>query len=70
LKRAWRISDFFQKALKDNIGGRTKEMGKRIFKDLKKKGKAEKKAKNWAKEIAGVFVKKIRDQLKQTLYKN
>ncbi len=57
LKRAWRTSEVFSEALKDHIGTRTKAMGVEVFKALKAKGVADKKAIDWAKSIAGVFGK-------------
>jgi CRISPR system Cascade subunit CasC len=57
LKRAWRISDLFAEALKGHVGTRTKEMGIEIYNALTKKGVAEGKAKEWAKQIAEVFGK-------------
>lgn len=61
LKRAWRTSDIFEKALSGHIGTRTKEMGKKIYDDFVKKGVTEKKAKEWAVSIAGVFGKCKKD---------
>lgn len=57
LKRAWRKSELFEEALGDHIGTRTKMIGREVFKELKKKGTEEKKAKEWAKQIAEVFGK-------------
>lgn len=57
LKRAWRTSDVFESALKGHVGTRTKEMGCRIFDQLRSKGVAEKKAADWTKAIAGSFGK-------------
>ncbi len=57
LKRAWRTSEVFSEALKGHIGTRTKAMGVEIFKALKAKGIADKKAMDWTKSIAGVFGK-------------
>ncbi len=71
LKRAWRTSDVFENALKDHIGTRTKVMGVEIFKALRDKGVAKKKAMDWARAIAGVFgklkslSKKEKDELKK-----
>jgi len=61
LKRAWRTSEIFEEALSGHIGTRTKEMGKKIYDDLVKKGVPEKKAKDWAVSIAGVFGKCKKD---------
>lgn len=57
LKRAWRTSEVFSEALKGHIGTRTKVMGVEIFKALKAKGVADKKAMDWTKSIAGAFGK-------------
>jgi len=57
LKRAWRTSEVFSEALKGHVGTRTKAMGVEIFKALKVKGVADKKAMDWTKSIAGVFGK-------------
>ena len=57
LKRAWRTSDVFKEKLSNNIGTRTKEMGIQIFESLNEKGIKDKDAKDWAKNIAGVFGK-------------
>lgn len=57
LKRAWRMSELFELALKGHIGTRTKEMGIEVFKVLQAKGVAEGKAKQWSKQIAEVFGK-------------
>ena len=70
LKRAWRCSDVFERALKRQIGTRTKEMGLRIRDRLRAAGVSEKKAGEWAQQIAGQFGKlksltdKERKQLK------
>jgi CRISPR system Cascade subunit CasC len=63
LKRAWRKSDVFEKALKGHVGTRTKSMGQKIFKALLEKGVTEKKAIDWSKAIAGVFGKLKKDSL-------
>jgi CRISPR system Cascade subunit CasC len=57
LKRAWRTSDLFKKALDGHVGERTKERGIQVFNALKAMGVAEKDAKQWAREIAEVFGK-------------
>lgn len=57
LKRAWRTSDVFESALKGHVGTRTKEMGCRVFDELRAKGIAEKRASDWTKAIAGCFGK-------------
>lgn len=57
LKRAWRTSELFEKALDGHVGTRTKRIGSAVKKSLLKKGIAEKKAVEWAKEIASQFGK-------------
>jgi len=57
LKRAWRTSDVFSETLKGHVGTRTKVMGVEVFHALGKKGVAEDKAKDWAKQIAEAFGK-------------
>ncbi|HGX92788.1 MAG TPA: type I-E CRISPR-associated protein Cas7/Cse4/CasC [Candidatus Tenderia sp.] len=57
LKRAWRTSDVFESSLKGHVGTRTKEMGCRVFANLKEQGVKDKKAAEWAKAIAGCFGK-------------
>lgn len=52
LKRAWRTSETFQKEFSGSIGTRTRRLGIEVFEALKAKGVAEKKAKDWAEEIA------------------
>ena len=63
LKRAWRTSDVFANKLDGNIGTRTKRLGEEIFNRLVAGGIAEKKAREWARNIASVFgkLKKSRD---------
>ncbi|MCY4643205.1 MAG: type I-E CRISPR-associated protein Cas7/Cse4/CasC, partial [Bacteriovoracales bacterium] len=51
LKRAWRTSDYFQNALGDFIGQRTKIKGYKIFKTLLESGVPEEKATEWTKKI-------------------
>ena len=69
LKRAWRTSDTFSEAVKNHIGVRTKEMGRKIHASLLDQGVSGKKAMDWAKEIAGVFgkLKKLTDKDKKAL---
>jgi CRISPR system Cascade subunit CasC len=55
LKRAWRTSDLFTEALSGHVGTRTKGMGTEVYNALVEKGVAEKKAREWAKQIAGGF---------------
>ncbi len=57
LKRAWRTSDLFQTALNGHIGTRTKRIGVEVYHKLLEKNVEEKKAAEWAKEIAKVFGK-------------
>lgn len=57
LKRAWRTSDMFKDALSGHLGTRTKEMGVRVFTDLKNGGIDERQAREWARAIAGCFGK-------------
>ncbi len=57
LKRTWRTSDIFEKAMKGHIGTRTKEMGVKIYAKFIDHGVKEKKALEWTKKIAGVFGK-------------
>lgn len=56
LKRAWRMSDIFQNAVQ-NIGVRTKEKGRQIYKELIDGGVAEKEAREHARSIAEKFGK-------------
>ena len=55
LKRAWRISDLFQSAMRGHVGTRTKRIGQGVYQQLVDTGVQEKKALEWAKEIAGQF---------------
>ena len=57
LKRAWRTSDVFERALAGHIGIRTKEMGVTVFNRLYDKGVKQKDALAWAKLIAAQFGK-------------
>lgn len=57
LKRAWRTSDVFASGLKGHVGTRTKEMGRKVANVLLEKGVDERKAREWARSIAGVFGK-------------
>lgn len=63
LKRNWRISELFEQALGEHIGTRTKRLGIEVFNQLTELGVAEKQAKAWAAEIAGVFGKNKKDSL-------
>jgi CRISPR system Cascade subunit CasC len=57
LKRTWRTSDLFQKALHGHLGIRSKMLGVNIYQQLLAGGIADKKAKLWAQAIAGQFGK-------------
>ena len=57
LKRAWRTSELFAKALEGHVGTRTKAIGVEVYKALIGKAVPEGKAKEWAKQIAEVFGK-------------
>jgi CRISPR system Cascade subunit CasC len=57
LKRAWRTSDLFKSALDGHIGVRTKEMGIKVFENLRAKGVKDKDARDWARKIAECFGK-------------
>lgn len=61
LKRAWRTSDVFTEAAKGHVGTRTKEIGIGIARKLQDGGVAEKKAREWARTIAGQFGKIKKD---------
>ena len=63
LKRAWRTSEVFAQALDSHVGIRTKRIGEDIYKKLHKGGVDEKKAEEWAQQIAGVFGKLKKDGL-------
>lgn len=63
LKRNWRVSELFGQSLGANIGTRTKKLGTQVFNQLTELGTAEKQAKAWAIEIAGVFGKGKKDSL-------
>ena len=55
LKRTWRTSALFEEALGEHCGKRTKKVGLNAAADLIGKGVDEKKANQWALEIAKVF---------------
>lgn len=58
LKRAWRTSDIFTRALAGHMGQRTQRLGDEIFRYLREeKGMAEKTALEIARSIAGVYGK-------------
>lgn len=63
LKRTWRTSDLLQSALSGHIGTRTKKLGLGCYEKLLASGVNEKKALEWAKEIAAQFgaLKKDKD---------
>lgn len=64
LKRSWRTSEIFQKALDGHVGARTKLLGVSVYEKLVVGGIKEKQAKEWAQKIAGVFgsLKKAKDK--------
>ncbi|MCU0589596.1 MAG: type I-E CRISPR-associated protein Cas7/Cse4/CasC [Syntrophobacteraceae bacterium] len=55
LKRAWRTSDLFMEALASHVGTRTKEVGIQVYKRLIERGVSERKAREWARQVAAVF---------------
>lgn len=57
LKRTWRTSDLFQKALHGHLGIRSKMLGINVYQQLLDAGVTDKKAKTWAQAIAGQFGK-------------
>lgn len=57
LKRAWRMSELFQRALDGHVGTRTKEMGPRVRSRLTDAGISEADAAKWAEAIAERFGK-------------
>jgi CRISPR system Cascade subunit CasC len=57
LKRAWRTSESFERALAGRIGTRTKELGSRVLADLLGRGVPEKTARAAAEKITAVFGK-------------
>lgn len=63
LKRNWRVSDLFEKAMAGNIGIRTKRFGIEVYEALLAEGVKEKSAKDWANSIASVFGKGKKDSL-------
>ncbi len=62
LKRTWRTSDLFQRALAGHVGTRTKMLGLQVFDALNRGGVGEKKAKQWAQAIADQFGKLKKDE--------
>ena len=67
LKRAWRTSEVFERALDGHIGIRTKRMGKKIYAKLCEGGADEKKAKEWGQKIAARFGKPSTEDKKDKL---
>lgn len=63
LKRTWRVSELFEEAMGEHIGTRTKRLGVSVYDALVEGGVKEKKAKEWAMAIAGVFGKNKKDSL-------
>jgi CRISPR system Cascade subunit CasC len=63
LKRTWRVSEIFEEAMGEHIGTRTKRLGVSVYEALIEGGVKEKKAKEWAMVIAGVFGKSKKDSL-------
>ncbi|SAI67741.1 CRISPR-associated protein Cas7/Cse4/CasC%2C subtype I-E/ECOLI [Bordetella ansorpii] len=62
LKRAWRTSEVFQQRLAGNIGTRTKRLGHDAFNAFVAAGIAQKKATEWASQIAKVYGAVKKDQ--------
>lgn len=62
LKRAWRTSEAFEKALAGQLGTRTKRLGHEVFAALLAGGIAEKPAREWTRAIASVFGKSKSDK--------
>lgn len=56
-KRAWRTSDVFEEALGEHLGKRTRMLGKEAYDLIKAAGVDDKKAREWAREIAACFGK-------------
>ncbi|WP_018416860.1 type I-E CRISPR-associated protein Cas7/Cse4/CasC [Teredinibacter turnerae] len=63
LKRNWRTSELFEDAMGAHLGTRTKRFGIVLYDTLVAGGVNEKKAKDWAMSIAGVFGKGKKDSL-------
>lgn len=63
LKRAWRTSEVFETALSNEVGTRTKEMGRKVLELMTEAGVAEKTAKKAAHAIADVFGKVGKDSV-------
>jgi len=64
LKRAWRMSEVFEKAVHGQRGTRTKAKGVEIYQALITKGVEETQAHTWAKQIAEKFgkAKKVKEK--------
>lgn len=69
LKRAWRTSDMFDEAFRGHLGIRTKEMGLKVYSNLRAQDIKHKDALEWAKSIAAVFgkLKEISKKEKENL---
>lgn len=61
LKRAWRTSETFEKALSGAMGTRTKRIGEEAYQALQKAGIKEKDALEWATAITKVFGKPAKE---------
>ncbi|MBT9610856.1 type I-E CRISPR-associated protein Cas7/Cse4/CasC [uncultured Aquabacterium sp.] len=61
-KRAWRTSDVFEEALGDHLGARTRMLGKEAHDLIKAAGVEDKKAREWARQIAACFGKPKSDK--------
>lgn len=62
LKRAWRTSDLFERAMAGSIGTRTKRLGVEAHKTLVAAGVAEKQAREWAQKITAAYGKPKSDE--------
>jgi len=56
-KRAWRTSDVFEDALGEHLGKRTRMLGKEAYDLIVAAGVEDKKAREWARQIASCFGK-------------
>lgn len=61
-KRAWRTSDVFEEALGEHLGKRTRMLGKEAYDLIKAAGVEEKKAREWARQMAACFGKPKSDK--------
>lgn len=68
LKRAWRISDVFERRLSGHMGQRTQRLGEKVMDHLRQKGLGEKKAQEIATEIADIFGKRETGEGKNPTY--